>query len=263
MSVNSYLSDLASELVLSTTEKESINKSVATLRSRLTAYFSDDIKEQFQFGSSMRGTILPRKADSESDIDYMVVFDTSRTTLKPQSYLTKLKTFAESKYSTSEIYQSHPTLVLELNHIKFELVPAINSFWTGYQIPSPSSSWAEWMTTNPNGYNNTLTSVNTNNNYLIKPVIRLSKYWNALSHHCYYSFKLEEYICGLSYYGCTSLWDYFRNFGNGLTYLYTDSQALKDKVDRLKKLITSTRNLELQGNYTLAETEIKKLLHEL
>jgi len=125
MSVNSYLTSLASDLVLSSDEKSNILVSNITLKTRLKSYFGSQITNHFQFGSNTRGTILPRKADCNSDIDYMVVFDTSDGKKKPQTYLNRLKNFAESKYSRSEIHQSHPTMVLSLNHIKFELVPAI------------------------------------------------------------------------------------------------------------------------------------------
>ena len=77
MTVYTHLTTLVSELVLSDTEKISINTSITTLSSRLNTYFGNGIPEHFQFGSNTRGTILPRKADSNSDIDYMVVFNTS------------------------------------------------------------------------------------------------------------------------------------------------------------------------------------------
>ena len=93
----------------------------------------DNIEEKFNFGSYTRVTILQRKADEESDVDYMVVFDNSNN-YTPQTFLDRLKRFAETKYSTSEIYQSSPTIVLELNNIKFELVPAYKNLAT-YYIP--------------------------------------------------------------------------------------------------------------------------------
>jgi len=77
MSVNTYLSDSASDLVLSTKEKESITTSINTLETRLDSYFGANIEEKFKFGSYTRVTILPRKVDEESDVDYMVVFDNS------------------------------------------------------------------------------------------------------------------------------------------------------------------------------------------
>lgn len=112
----SYFTDLASDLVLSETEKSSITTSISTIKFRLGLYFSD-ITEKKVFGSYIRGTILPRKADASSDIDIVVMF-LNPNGYKPQTFLNRLKNFAEHYYSTSEIYQSNPTVVLELNHMR-------------------------------------------------------------------------------------------------------------------------------------------------
>lgn len=174
MSVNSYLKVLGSELVLSSNEKNSITTSINSIKNKLTSYFGEEIIEKIVFGSYTRETILPRKADENSDIDLMVVFKNSNN-YKPQSFLNRLKSFAESKYSRSEVYQSSPTIVLELNHIKFELVPAYMEYGCLYYIPKNSS---EWMYTNPNSFNEKLIECNKNNSYKIKPIVRLLKHWN-------------------------------------------------------------------------------------
>lgn len=51
MSVNSYLQDLGSSLVLSSNEKSSITTSIDTLKSRLASYFGDDVTDKIIFGS--------------------------------------------------------------------------------------------------------------------------------------------------------------------------------------------------------------------
>ena len=98
MTVNSHLENLSSSLVLKGSEKDAISASIATISTRLSRFFGSNIQERFQFGSSTRGTILPRRADEGSDIDYLVVFDTSSETYKPQTYLDKLRKFAEHGY---------------------------------------------------------------------------------------------------------------------------------------------------------------------
>lgn len=129
MSANGYLTKLAESAFLRQLERENVERSLEVLRTRLDAHFvrthltGKPIKRHFSFGSYTRGTILPRSMDSQSDIDYMIVFNDSDA--KPQAYLDRLRRFAETKYARSEIYQSNPTIVLELNHINFELVPAI------------------------------------------------------------------------------------------------------------------------------------------
>lgn len=61
----------------------------------------------------------------------MIVFDNVNN-YTPQTFLTRLKNFAEEYYSRSEIYQDSPAIVLELNHIKFELVSAYKSYMFYY-----------------------------------------------------------------------------------------------------------------------------------
>jgi hypothetical protein len=80
MSVITYLQSRASAAVLSGDEERSINTSISTIKTRLTSHFGIGLSEQFRFGSSTRGTILPRSMDEHSDIDYMVVFSDSNYT---------------------------------------------------------------------------------------------------------------------------------------------------------------------------------------
>lgn len=91
MSTNQYLEQLASQLVLSDAEKQSISRSIATLQGHLYNWrHYCSVKNHYYFGSYSRNTILPRAVDPNSDIDYMIEFDDAfRTT--PQTYLNWLK----------------------------------------------------------------------------------------------------------------------------------------------------------------------------
>lgn len=254
MSVNSYLTTRASNAILSTNEQASINTSISTLQTRLNTYFGTDLSSHFRFGSSTRGTILPRKMDAHSDIDYMIVFSDSGYT--PQTYLNRLRKFVDAYYASSDIKQSSPTIVLELNHIKFDLVPALANAWGGYQIPNGSDAW---QTTNPNDFNSSLTAKNTSNHSLIKPTIRLMKFWNAESGYVFDSFGLEKWIVDQSYFLISTQRDYlFETFDKLVTP--TDTQWRKDKVERAKKIVRDTRKLEADGYPNLAEAEVQKLI---
>lgn len=261
MSVNSHLTSLASTLVLSEAEKSSITTSINTLSSRLNLYFSDTVTHHFQFGSSTRDTILPRKADSHSDIDYMVVFNTSDGQKKPQTYLDRLRRFVEAKYSTSEICQSHPTIVLSLNHINFELVPAINNY--GYQIPSPASSWLEWTSTDPYGTNELLKNINKDNNYQIKPLVRLIKYWNTRNGYPFTSFSLEQHIVSRSFLGCSTLKNYFYEFWSAFIYPYDRAQSIKNMVENTKSHAKKAKEYEDTNMPVHAKLEIQKIVPSL
>ena len=72
----------------------------------------------------------------------MLVMDDDGAT--PQTYLDRVRRAVEAKYSTSDIKQSSPTIVLQMNHIKFEITPAIQSY-SQYKI---KDQWSGWMYTN-------------------------------------------------------------------------------------------------------------------
>lgn len=254
MSVNSYLAGRASNAVLSANEQDSINRSIGTLQTRLKAYFGSALTTHFRFGSSTRGTILPRKMDPASDIDYMIVFSDGGFT--PQTYLNRLRQFVEYYYNTSEVKQSSPTIELELNHIKFDLVPALSSGFGNYQIPSSPTAW---QYTNPNDFNSSLTSKNSNHSSLIKPTIRLLKFWNAENGFVFESFSLEKWVVDQSYWFETTQRDFLFSTFDKMP-IPTSAQWRKDRVDRAKRLVGSTRELEKDGYPYLAESEVQKLI---
>lgn len=265
MSVNNYLTTLSSELVLSSTENTNIRTSITTLAQRLNWYFNKgELHNHFQFGSNTRGTILPRSVDSKSDVDYMVVFKNPNG-YKPETLLKYLKDFMYKYYSTSEIYKDSPTMVLELNHIKFELVPAIKDGWGNLSIPSKTNLLSDWMSTDPTGFNQKLTTANVTNNSKLKPFIRLMKYWNTnkLGHH-YSSFLLENWIVNrYNYVTKSSIKEYLYDSIEGLTYNWNDSQTFKDKLDSAKEIVKNCKIYEANGYNGLALNEIKKLLPEI
>lgn len=255
MSVLSFLTNTASNAVLSPTEQSSIATSITTLQSRMVLHFDTGvIKQHFRFGSSTRGTILPRSMDQHSDIDYMIVFSDNPAT--PQTYLNRLKAFVEKRYGSSEIYQSSPTIVLELNHIRFDLVPATTTWAGDLQIPNGSGGW---MTTNPNDFNATLDAKNKEHKSLIKPTIRLFKYWNATAGFPFQSFEIEKWICGLSFWFLTNQKDYFLAVIENLNANTSYSQRVNNEITRAKTIVANVRRYEKDEMPVTAEIEIKKL----
>lgn len=254
MSVLSYLQGRSSAAVLSVAEKTSIVTSVSTLGTRLASHFGSTIFSHFKFGSYTRDTILPRSMDAQSDIDYMVVF--AEGGYKPQTYLDRLKRFVEDKYYSSEIYQSTPTIVLELNHIRFELVPALRGYYSGYQIPDGSGNW---QNTDPNDFNKALSDKNAAEGFHLKPAIRLLKYWNASNVYVFDSYGLEKWTTQQWYSNCYNQRDYLFSFFDKLA-VPTDTQWRRDKVERAKKIVGSVREYEARGMPVSAEIEVKKLI---
>ncbi|WP_367188840.1 nucleotidyltransferase [Burkholderia sp. Ed8] len=255
MSVLNFLTDLAGNAVLSSAEQSSIVTSIATLQVRMGQHFgSGAIKRHFRFGSSTRGTILPRSMDERSDVDYMIVFSDNNAT--PQTYLNRLKTFVEKCYGSSEIYQSHPTIVLELNHIKFDLVPATTTLFGDLMIPNGPRGWRG---TDPNDFNSTLEAKNKSNNSLIKPTIRLFKYWNATSGFPFESYEIEKWVCGLSFWWSANQKDYLFSVVENLGTTWSYAKWVNNEITRAKTTIANVRRYEKDGKPSTAEGEIRKL----
>ncbi|MEL7124295.1 MAG: nucleotidyltransferase domain-containing protein [Bacteroidota bacterium] len=206
ISINSHLRNLASELFISyrSVERSQINTSVETIISRLYSYFGDQVQNIELFGSYSRDTILPRKYDSRSDVDILIVFDTESYTERAVStYRNYLSNFANHWYSSSVSKKDFPTIVLELQRIKFDLVPAIEkyNFWGEAQLFIPDNSYG-WMKTDPFSFSEELREANTTFNSIVKPIVRLLKYWNcSAADYAFPSFILEQIIAEMDFSG--------------------------------------------------------------
>jgi hypothetical protein len=261
MSVSTYLTGVAIRSILSGEENRSIQTSIGALQERLTQHFGQDIRQHLLFGSFMRGTILPRNMDANSDIDYMTVFNYNDS--QPQAYLGRLKNFVSARYFSSEIKQSYPTIQLELNHIRFELVPAIDNYVFGLQIPERSGT-GNWMYTDPTGFNDELNAKDQGCSNMIKPLVRLVKYWNACNGYPYESFDLEKKIVAHSFsvfgfFAPQDLKNYFFEFMSNLS-TYPLPQGKAEKVARAQEIIQKVKAREAAGQHALAEQEIQKLI---
>ncbi|MEW8508338.1 MAG: nucleotidyltransferase domain-containing protein [Candidatus Thiodiazotropha sp.] len=263
MTVNSYLTNLANASIIRDQEKAGIQRSINTISERLRRHFGGDINRSVIFGSYSRGTILPRHMDQRSDIDYMVVFAESNH--QPQTYLNRLRRFVETYYARSEIAQSNPTIVLSLNHIRFELVPAIDDWFNGLRIPAKASSFSNWIDTDPTGFNQELINKNQSHYNLIKPLVRIMKYWNSQNRYPYDSYELEQLIVGHGYWfsilsASTQIRDYFFDVVESLQAGLLATKLRQDAVARARRLVDEAKSLERQGYTDSAERVIRRLL---
>lgn len=258
LSINGKLLQLTNEYYINhgSTEAIKIDASVERVKSKLRAHFGTRIKNVIEFGSYKRDTILPRKYDQYSDVDLMVIFNHESINVKPATYRSYLVDFAEKQYSRSEVYRSSPTVTLELDHIKYDLVPAYEQgslfFSTQKTIYIPQSD-SSWMITDPNGFNSELTRVNIASNSNIKKVIRLLKAWNAKARYPISSFQLEQEIVRRSYFFCISLEDYFFVAINGLSSFRYGNVGASQKINSLKENAARIKS-NLQANNLLSAT---------
>lgn len=256
MSVLSYLNDLSSRLVITQEEKLSIAVSISNLRNNLSYWeHRRDIREQLIFGSYDRETILPRWADNDSDVDYMIVFNNPNN-LQPQTFLTWLRGFTEKYYPRSICHQSFPTVALELSHIKFELVPAVNSW--GYMIPDRSTYYSRWQSTDPKTLKQRVTTANVFNNN-VRPLIRVMKYWNAKHGKPYASFELEQMVANYLFYGNSNLEECFYLFVDNLPVRFEFPQIKKNAINGLKYKANLVRDYKRKGDNLMAEAIVKSI----
>ncbi|MFL1895560.1 SMODS domain-containing nucleotidyltransferase [Aquimarina sp. 2-A2] len=254
MSVLTYLTETASTITIADWERNSINTSINSLSNKLDNYFNN-IESKFVFGSYERKTILRRSKDPNSDVDYMVSF-TDGSDWTPQTLMNRLKRFAEASYLKNQIYQSSPTIVLELGHIKFELVPAYYTYGQ-YHIPAPASSYSTWIASYPNAMRSELNDKNKNNHYQIRKLVRLLKYWNVKNGKVYSSYELEKYVIDKNFFFCTNIKEYFYQAVEGLSS-YGLPYYKESKVNALKTIVINTKNYESENMPYNAEAEIKK-----
>lgn len=254
MSVLTYLTDTANSITIADWERNSIDTSINSLSTKLSNYFSN-IESKFVFGSYDRKTILRRSRDPNSDVDFMVSF-TDGANWTPQTLMNRLKKFAEANYVKNQIYQSSPTIVLELGHIKFELVPAYYTYGQ-YHIPAPASSYTTWISSYPNAMRTQLNDKNNANNYQIRKLVRLLKYWNVRNGKVYSSFELEKYVLDKYFFYCTNLKDYFFQAVEGLN-TYNLPYYKESKVNSLKSIVRNTKKYETDNMPYSAEIEIKR-----
>lgn len=199
--INYTLQKISADLFIKyeSKEREYIEQKIINFQSSIKAYFGNNINDILVFGSYKRDTILPRKFDENSDIDVLIVFNQAQNEFSPETYRNHLNRFASTKYSTTKILKDHPSVVLEMSNIKFDLVPCrlYNGFWNdSYQIPSKSGIW---MKTDPKGFNEKLTASNNRFGSIVKPIIRLLKCWNAYNGYPFASFDLEQIIADFNF----------------------------------------------------------------
>lgn len=212
MNINSKLVAFAqNELVLShnDTERSKIEASIGHLETILKDKLGEKITEFIRFGSFTRNTILPRKYDAKSDVDLMVVFDTSMQRFTPGTYRKYLNDVISAAYPSSVSKKDFPAIKLELNHIMFDIVPAYcqDFIYQTYFIPGANDGWIK---TTPNDINDRLKYMNVHyGNNILRNTIRLCKHWNAGAGYPLESYLMEKEMIDIRNWGVDDTYERF------------------------------------------------------
>jgi len=204
LTIEDDLKEYAQRFFLSTKgpERPRIDVSIQNIKNNLYKAFGDRILGIEIFGSYHRKTILPRQYDPESDVDLLIVFDHENLGSNPSTYRKHLHQFAEQYYPRFISYKSQPTVVLELNHIKYDLVPGYTQeegfFNITDEVYIPLSD-NEWEHTDIDGFSKELEEKNRDYDFNLKRVIRLFKAWNAKVGYPIQSYELEQLIADMDF----------------------------------------------------------------
>lgn len=243
-------------------EIDSVESSIKNLKIHLGNWEkSDEIDEAHEFGSYTRGTKLPSCLDPSTDIDFMMVFRDVR--LQPQTYLEKVREFGNKFYSRSEVYQDHPTMVIEMQKIKFEIVPSIRLYvqaYPGYQIPGPKDSPLVWMHTYPEQMKIDLDKAEQKNACLLRPLIRLMKLWNVQNGKPLTSFKIEEYATTHIFFCEKTIEAYFYEAVRWMTLIQATDQKTHGLLQTAQSTIEAIQGYKRLGLETHALERLRLLL---
>lgn len=262
ITIEQNLKDFAQQFYISknSSERPKIEASLKNIKKKLEQEFGDRILSIEVFGSFKRKTILPRNYDPRSDIDLLIVFDHDNINVNPSTYRKHLHDFAEQYYPNSISYKSRPSVVIELHHINYDLVPAHlreeGFFFTSEEIYIPKND-TDWMHTDVHGFSEKLEEKNEKYDYNVKRIIRLLKAWNAKVNYPITSYKLEQLIADMNFSG--------DNIESGFFYAIKKlpddwySDKTEEKVETLKE---NAENLqEALENEDMAS--IKKYLRKI
>ena len=234
-------------------EKPSVLSSINQLKIHLNNWAKTaEIDNAHEFGSFTRDTKLPSCFDPSTDIDFMMIF--GNVNLRPQTYMEKVREFGNKFYSRSDVYQDHPTMVIEMQKIKFEIVPAIRLYgqtYPGYQIPGPKESPLVWMNTYPEQMLINLNNAERMNAGLLRPLIRLMKLWNVHNGKSLTSYKIEEYATTHVFFCEKTLEAYFYEAIRWMTMVQAVDNKTRNLLSATQKTIddiTAYKRLGMEHN---------------
>lgn len=246
MPIDKHLTKIANQSILTDDVKDEVQRTLGALQTRLQQHFGAQLQTSVVFGSYSRGTILPRVMDARSDVDYMIVLSAAS---EPSvlACLEQLKGFARQRLGIATPSHDQATLRLESPKIRFELVPATVNLFGGLQIATPAGLHGSWLDTDPQSAHDKLTDANRRHHGLIRPLVRILKYWNATANYPFEPFVLEQKVVGFALgqkNPSTRISDYFIHFVEALHVSWEDPAPRRDAIERLKALTAQARHFQ-------------------
>lgn len=260
MDINTYLTNLSKQLALTASEKEKIDKSLDYLIGKVWSVFRDKLISVAAFGSYDRGTMLSNTIAKDSDVDVMITFKANE--FQPETYLKQLRNFGETTYPRSEVSPEHPTIMVDLQHIRFELVPAYieeRAFVNDkLMIPASPGKDIRWIETDPEAFKTSLIQKNKEKKGQTIQIIKILKYWNALNNYPFKPYTLEKVAVNENVSGA-NIKEFFYDFVNEFSDYEMTTEG-KKAFESLKEGVRKLKALEKENISEFIETSIASLL---
>ncbi len=252
--INTYLLELSEKLKFSSDMKEKIDASIEYFKQKFWGHFQDRLNDVIVFGSYSRGTIISK--DDLADVDIVAIYKSKE--FQPDTYLKQIRNFCENIYPRTKIYQDHPTIVIDMEQIKFEIVPSYFISTDIVKIPAPHNREIKWVNTNPSLLINKVVNKDKNNKNLIIPVIRILKYWNILNKRPFSSFQIENAIIS-KLFNCSTLKEYYVSSISAIEEI-ANNEIQKKAIMNLKNKQKRLRILESNDLHEYIEQEFSSFL---
>lgn len=189
-SLQQYTKELAYSIVPQPLERATVENFLSDVEEKVTAHFGFDFERCITFGEFARETSLRHTIDKESNVDLMILFQNDDYIENFQGMKEKVIEFIFKTFPQPE--ETSKELKIQMKYGCIQLVPAIvadvNSKSTLLRSSINNETWIE---SNPLLFDENINKKNEETAYLLKPVIRLLKYWN-LTHGNYFSTETIE-----------------------------------------------------------------------
>jgi predicted nucleotidyltransferase len=188
------------KIELTQNQRDKIKTSHKHLREKILQPL-DYISHTFLTGSYKKKTLI----NPANDIDVFIVLSGyTQYNIKPNTILDKLKKDLQKTYPNTIIKQDKPCVVIEFNHVTFELTPAIEienyQIHNPFYIPEMSKNNTWQLIENPRVLEEKLTEANKRLNQKLNPLIKMMKKCKIHNNINTPSFEMEKMAINSLYY---------------------------------------------------------------
>lgn len=189
-SLQQYTRELAYAIVPQPLERAAIENFFATVVEALMNHFRFNIERCIPIGEFARETVLRHTIDKKTSIQLMILFQNDEYYENFSLMKQEMEQCISSSFSLSDDEMKQLRIPMKFGAI--QLVPSIVvDSDLGSNLFISSLKHDKWIQSNPLEFDEKINNKNNETSFLLKPIIRLLKYWNS-THGRYFSTETIE-----------------------------------------------------------------------